>query len=141
MAFRVLLLGDPLFRDYARLRDALDAALVNRLPDVELVTTGGPGLPALAASYARSRGLELVPVVPDCQRFPGCAQEKRDERLVELAQAVVLVGEAPDEPIRQLLARLRARGLRVLTVSAVERPMTQEPEESTPMRELPRLPD
>jgi hypothetical protein len=116
MAFRVLILGESHFRDYARLRDALDAALVNRLPDVEIVTTGGPGLPALAASYARSRGLELVPVVPDCQRFPGCAQEKRDQRLVELAEAIVLVGDAPDEPTRQLLARLRARGLPVLVV-------------------------
>ena len=37
---------------YARLRDALDAALANRLPDVQIVTAGGPGVPALAASYA-----------------------------------------------------------------------------------------
>jgi hypothetical protein len=138
MAFRVLVLGDPRFRDFAQLRDTLDATLVNRLPEVVIVTTGGPGLPALAASYARSRGLELVPVVPDCQRFPGCAQEKRDERLIELADAVVLVGEAPDEPTRRLLSRLRAKGVRVLTVTAPTKAGPGQPEPRPP---YPRLPD
>jgi hypothetical protein len=80
------------------------------------VTAGGPGLPVLAASYARSRGLELLPVLPDRTRYPGCAGEKQDDRLVELADAVVVVGEVPDEPTRQLLARLRAKGLPVLVV-------------------------
>jgi hypothetical protein len=131
-AFRVLILGDPTFRDYGRLRDALDAALVNRLPDVVIVTSGGPGLPALAASYARSRGLELLPVIPDRVRYPGCAEEKRDERLVELADAIVVVGEVPDEPTRQLLARLRAKGLPVLVAGpmrvAPAKPRSEEAE-------------
>jgi hypothetical protein len=138
MALCVLILGDTDFRDYTHLRDALDAALVNRLPDVVIATTGGPGLPALAASYARSRGLELVPVVPNCQRFPGDALEKRDERLVELADAVVLVGEAPDEPTRQLLARLRAKGVRVLNVA---RHVTEPSAVEAPRPRYTRLPD
>src|SRR5262245_8559224 len=64
MAFRVLILGESGFRDYTRLRDALDAALSKRLPDVAILTAGGPGVPALAASYARSCGLELVALGP-----------------------------------------------------------------------------
>ncbi len=43
MVFRVLIFGDRDFRGYAWLRDTLDSALVNRLPDVEIVTAGGPG--------------------------------------------------------------------------------------------------
>jgi hypothetical protein len=92
----------------------------------EVVTAGGPGLPALAASYARCRGLELVPVPPDRVRSPGCAEEKRDERLVEPADAVVVAGELPDEPTRLLLARLWANGVRVSAV----RPARREPAES-----------
>ncbi len=57
MVFRVLVAGGREKVDYVRLRDALDAALVNRLPHVEIITPGGPGVPALAASYARSHGL------------------------------------------------------------------------------------
>jgi hypothetical protein len=64
---------------------------------------------ALAASDARSRGLGLLPVPPDHVRGPGCADEKRDERLVERAGAVVVAGEVPDEPTRLLVARLRAK--------------------------------
>ena len=60
MPVSLLMVGGPSFRDYARLRDALDVALANRFPDVQLVTIGGPGVPALVASYARSRGLPLV---------------------------------------------------------------------------------
>ena len=80
------------------------------------MTAGGPGLPALAASYARSRGLVLLAVIPDHVRYPGCAKEKRDGRLAELADAVVVAGEVADEPTRRLVARLRAKGVRVLVV-------------------------
>jgi hypothetical protein len=46
MAFRVLVAGgrDPV--DYVRLRDALDKLLANRMPEVEIFTAGGPGVPA-----------------------------------------------------------------------------------------------
>jgi len=73
MAYRVLIVGGRGWRDYGKLRSALDAILVNRLPDVAILTAGGPGAPALAACYARSRGLELVALVPDHERYPGCA--------------------------------------------------------------------
>jgi len=52
MSFRALIFGSPSFRDYAKLRPILAVALSKRLPDVVLVATGGPGLPALVASYA-----------------------------------------------------------------------------------------
>src|SRR5262245_13313099 len=58
--FRLLVLGNPLV-EYSHLRDVLNRALVNRMPDVELVTAGGPGLPALVASYAHARGLACAP--------------------------------------------------------------------------------
>jgi hypothetical protein len=56
MGFRVLFAGPRHFTDYPTLRAALDVLLVNRLPDVELLTVGGPGVPILAASYAAAHG-------------------------------------------------------------------------------------
>jgi len=44
MPFRVLIFGSPSFREFAKLRSILDVALAKRLPDVVLVTAGGPGL-------------------------------------------------------------------------------------------------
>ncbi|MCE9564431.1 MAG: DUF2493 domain-containing protein [Planctomycetes bacterium] len=61
MTFRVLIIGGRQRFEYARLRDAIDALLAKRLPDVEILTAGGPGVPALAACYARSRGLPPSP--------------------------------------------------------------------------------
>jgi hypothetical protein len=59
MAFRVLVAGPSSFLVYARLSEVLDVALVNCFPDVVSLIIDGPGLLALATSYARSRGLEL----------------------------------------------------------------------------------
>ncbi|MFO0823382.1 MAG: hypothetical protein U0792_09745 [Gemmataceae bacterium] len=49
MAFRVLIIGGKQRVEYPRLRDALDVLIAKRLPDVELLTAGGPGVPAQAA--------------------------------------------------------------------------------------------
>ena len=64
MSFRVLIAGGRHFTNDPALRAALDALLVNRLPDVVLVTAGGRGVPMLAASYA-ANGLEFVTRVAD----------------------------------------------------------------------------
>jgi hypothetical protein len=42
MPFRVLIAGGKHFHNYRTLRATLDALLVNRFPDVELLTWGGP---------------------------------------------------------------------------------------------------
>src|SRR5438067_13430683 len=70
MSFRVLIAGGKHFTNYAALRAVLDKLLANRLPDVELLTTGGPGVPMLAASYATERGLAVAALVPDSGRYP-----------------------------------------------------------------------
>ncbi len=63
MAFRVLIAGQRTFTD-PTLRAVLDKLLVKRLREVELLTTGGPGVPMLAASYAQERGLPVVALMP-----------------------------------------------------------------------------
>lgn len=128
MAFRVLIIGSQQRFEFARLRDALDALLANRLPDVEILTTGGPGVPALAACYAQSRGVPLFTLPVNHVRHPGNTIEQRDAQLVELADAAVLVGEPTG--VRELLARVKAKGLRVVVVGVMPtRRETTEPGE------------
>ena len=50
MAFRVLIAGGRHLTDYPRLRAARGAILANRVPDLQFLTGGGPGVPVLAAS-------------------------------------------------------------------------------------------
>jgi hypothetical protein len=127
MAFRVLVVGGREGCDFGHLRDTLDHLLAKRLPDVELVTAGGPGVPALAASYATLRGLRLVPVPLDYARHRGDAEERRDRRLVELADAMVVVWEGV-EPVREMVARLRAKGMPVVVIGHT-RPAARVPVE------------
>src|SRR5262245_15674129 len=117
MAFRVLIAGGRGRVEYARLRDVLDKVLAKRLPDVESVTGGGPGVPALAASYARSRDLPVTVVRADHENHRADAEHRQIERLAELADAAVVIddGAAGGEVVR-LLAALQDRGIPVLVI-------------------------
>ena len=98
MVFRVLVIGVAGYGDYTRLRGALDLLLAKRLPDVEILTTGGPGLPAFAACYARAHGLPLVVMLPDHERHPGDAIDKRNAFLVAEADAALFMADERYQP-------------------------------------------
>lgn len=118
MPFRVLIIGGPARVDYPRLAAALDTLLAHRLPEVEILTAGGPGVPALAACYARRRGLTLTVAPLDWARHRGNAEEARAAHLAALADAAVLVGDSTW--CHRLLDAVAARKLRVAWVRARE---------------------
>src|SRR5688500_14922182 len=106
MSFRLLIAGPRHFTDYPALRAARDALLMNRLPDVELLTCGGRGVPMLAASYATERGLVVTARVADFVRFPVDAVERRDAFLVNEVDAVVVVWADRDQVASLIAWRL-----------------------------------
>ena len=119
MAFRVLIAGGRHFTNYPTLRAALDALLANRLPDVELLTAGGRGVPMLAASYAAERGLVVTALVPDYGRFPTeAAEERRDVGLVGQADAAVIVWDGRNLAVCRLLELVQRKGIPVHVLGA-----------------------
>jgi hypothetical protein len=138
MAFRVLVIGVAGYGDYARLRGALDLLLAKRLPDVEILTTGGPDLAAFAAYYARARGLPLVVMLPDHQRHPGDANDKRNAFLVAEADAALFMADERFQPeVDRLVQMMRTKGARVATIFANQPSQLQRPPESQRRRGLP----
>jgi hypothetical protein len=121
MTFRVLVIGGRVPLPFARLRDALDVLLANRLPDVEILTAGGPGVPALAESYARARNLDVVAVPPDHVCHRAAALEKQAEALVVLADAVVVVWDAASGQNYELMNAATAKGIPAQVLGVVER--------------------
>lgn len=119
MAFRLLVIGDRGRVEYTAIRAALDALLAHRLPDVEILTTGGPGVPALCACYAAERGLPLVTLPIDSTRRSDTeAEDSRAARLAAMADAAVLVGDPTH--CRRLLDAVEGRKLRVVRVGLRE---------------------
>ncbi|HEV3386420.1 MAG TPA: SLOG family protein [Gemmata sp.] len=117
MPFRVLVIGPPVFRDYPRLREVLDLVLVNRVPDVELLTVGGSGLPSLVASYARMRKLEFRSVPLEQQSYPVEQLSPKNLELVLLADAAVFFWSDSGGECYVLAKEMKARGKPVHVVS------------------------
>jgi len=129
MPFRVLVIGPPLFRDYPRLRDVLDVVLANRVPDVELLTVGGSGLPSLVASYARVRKLEFRSVSLEQQPFPLDQLSPKNLEVVLLADAAVFFWYDAGGECYVLAKEMKARGkpVHVVTRSAHTQSATPPP--------------
>ena len=142
MAFRVLIAGGRSFSDYPRLRAALDALLANRLPDVQLLTGGGPGVPMLAASYAAAHGLAMTALVPDFVRFPVDAVVRRDAFLVAEADALVVVCDCHDPALVRVLKLAERKGIPVHVIGGPQRKPDRVKRISDPDPPTPRgLPD
>ena len=67
----------------------------------------------LAASYAAERRLHVSALLPNFDRFPADASERRDKQLVEAADAAVIVLGACDPNAAGLVALCRAKGIPV----------------------------
>ncbi len=79
----------------------------------------GPGVPALAACYAASRALKLTTIPVNHAEHPGSTEERRDERLVGLAHAAVLVGGLNE--VRGLVGRVLAKRMRMEVIANGDR--------------------
>jgi hypothetical protein len=129
----------PYFTNYPALRAALDVLLVNRLPDVVLVTAGGRGAPMLAASYGAANGLVVVTRVADFRRFPLDAEERRDAFVVNEANAAVVVWDGRDSSVRRVLELVERKGIPVHVIGAPPKKAKarRECEAEPPRRGLP----
>jgi hypothetical protein len=142
MALRVLIAGGRHFTDYKTLRAVLDKLLANHLPDVELLTAGGSGVPMLAASYATERGLTCTALVPDFGRFPAVAAvDRRDAELVGRADAAVIVWDERAPAVWKLQALVEAKGIAVRVVGAPRKPNARRVRDAeAPPPRLPGMP-
>ncbi|MBA4190808.1 MAG: hypothetical protein C0467_22710 [Planctomycetaceae bacterium] len=86
-------------------------------------------MPTLAACYAASRNLTLTATPVDHDKHKSSTAEQRDERLVELAHAAVLVG-SPHE-VRGLLDRVLATRLRLEGAMSDQKAKLERPAKTT----------
>lgn len=112
-------LGPDDFTNFAFLAATLDSLCqVGLLPRVGALLTVEPrGVGALAARYARQRGLPVRALVPDAGSFGAQAAPTRDALLVQASDAVVAFwGEVMCPATEHALRLARARGLRPVLV-------------------------
>ena len=113
--FRLVVAGSRSFPDYARLAADLDRLLINRLPAVEIVCGGcAAGADALAARYARERGLALR-VFPAQWRLSGAsAGPFRNAAMAANGSALLAYWDGASSGTASMLRCASAQGLRVV---------------------------
>ena len=113
--FRLIVAGSRSFADYARLAADLDRLLVNRLPSVEIVCGGcSAGADALAARYARERGLALRVFPAQWRLYGAAAGPFRNAAMAAYGSALVAYWDGASSGTASMLRCASAQGLRVV---------------------------
>jgi hypothetical protein len=87
--------------------------------DVDLIITGGAkGVDALGEQYAREYGIPTVTVKPIYEKYGRAAPIRRDEEMVDMADAVLVVWDGVSRGSRHTAdyARMKGKQLILLTV-------------------------
>ena len=83
--------------------------------DVDLIITGGAkGVDALGEQYAREHGIPTVTVKPIYEKYGRAAPLRREEEMVDMADAVLVVWDGVSRGSRHTAEYARKRGKRLV---------------------------
>ena len=99
-----------------------DFDLSDHIPaDVELIITGGArGIDALAEAYADSHRISKLILRPQYQRYGRAAPLKRNEKMVELADAVLVIWDGRSHGAKHTIEYAKKQN-KPLTVLKIEK--------------------
>ena len=101
-------------------RSITDFDLSPHVPaDVDLIITGGAkGVDTIAEQYARQRGIPTLTVKPAYEKYGRAAPLRRDEEMVEMADAVLVIWDGGSRGSKHTADYARKKG-KLLTVVTV----------------------
>ena len=100
-------------------RSITDFDLSPHVPaDVDLIITGGAkGVDTIAEQYARQRGIPTLTVKPAYEKYGRAAPLRRDEEMVDMADAVLVIWDGVSRGSRHTAEYARRKGKPVTVVS------------------------
>lgn len=113
--FRLIVCGSRSYRDYDRLAADLDRLLVDQLPAVTIVTGACPsGADALAARYARERGLLLYEMPAQWDKWGKWAGPIRNRQMADYGHACVAYWDGRSRGTADMIRQAQAADLRTV---------------------------
>lgn len=116
--FKLVVAGSRSFGDYARLQRDLDRLLAAKIAageEIMIVTGACPrGADALAARFARSRGLELREFPARWDRWGKLAGPIRNRQLADYGSALVAYWDGRSPGTADMIRQAEETGLRVV---------------------------
>ena len=110
---KLAVVGSRDFHDYAWLEQCLLSVTGDEMPEA-VVSGGARGADELAGRFAGERGIPLVVVPAEWDRFGRSAGPMRNEKIVDLADVVVAFWDGRSRGTRDTLSRARRAGRRVV---------------------------
>lgn len=100
-------------------RSITDYDLSPHVPDgVDLIITGGAkGVDTLGEAYARRRGIPTVTVKPAYEKYGRAAPILRDEEMVDMADAVLVVWDGKSRGSKHTADYARKTGKQLILVT------------------------
>lgn len=90
-------------------------------PEVDLIITGGAkGVDALAEAYAREHGIPTLTVRPLYETYGRAAPLRRDEEMVDMADAVLVIWDGVSRGSKHTADYARKKGKPLTLVDAGE---------------------
>lgn len=84
--FKVIIAGGRNFCDYERLKKVCDSLLANRFKEgVTIISGTARGADSLGEQYARQRGLELIQMPAEWEKYGKSAGYRRNEEMAKEA--------------------------------------------------------
>lgn len=113
--FKLIVAGSRTFSDYDRMAADLDRLLINKKPYVIICTGACPrGADALAARYARERGLELREFPANWDRWRKNAGPIRNRQLADYGDALVAYWDGRSRGTASMIHEATIASLRVV---------------------------
>ena len=114
--YYVIVAGSRSFNDYTLLAAKLDKVLVNKMPDVVIVSGGARGADTLAIEYAQRHGLKCDVMPADWNRHGKRAGFMRNADMANHADALVAFWDGQSRGTAHMVRLMQQKGKPVRVV-------------------------
>lgn len=109
--YKVIIAGSREFNDYQLLVSKVNQILINRLPDVEIVSGTARGADKLGEQYATEHNLPIKQFPADWNTYGKSAGPKRNAQMAEYADACIVFWDGKSKGTKHMIDIATNKGL------------------------------
>ena len=109
----IAIIGSRGFSDYAFLKERMES-LCESVHVTRVISGGAKGADSLAAAWTKEKGIPLLEILPDWQKYGRSAGFKRNSQIIEAADICVAFWDGVSRGTAHSISLAKAKGIKVL---------------------------